>query len=63
MKLKKRKLLNGKEVQELDQPTTLIIHTKCPEKWKLIDMQTGQCYTGTTNSKLYKHWKEHDKEE
>lgn len=27
----------------------LIIHTKCPEKWKIIDMETGQEYVGDKN--------------
>lgn len=51
-----RKLLDGSVVTELDQPKTLEVHTKCPEKWLLIDLETGERYTGysTTGSS---HWK------
>lgn len=39
-----RTLLSGKEVPEYEQATTLSIVTKCPAKWKLIDMETGEEY-------------------
>ena len=41
-----RKLLDGTEVTELDEPKILTIKTKCPEKWLLIDLETGERYTG-----------------
>lgn len=41
-----RKLKNGTEVEELDTPVALEIYTKCPGKWKLIDMETGEEYIG-----------------
>ena len=41
-----RKLKNGEEVVELDTPVSLEVYTKCPGKWKLIDMETGQEYIG-----------------
>jgi len=41
-----RKLIDNTEVNELDEPKTLKIKTKCPEKWLLIDMETGQHYRG-----------------
>lgn len=41
-----RKLLDGKEVQELAEPKTLVVKTKCPEKWMLIDLETGERYLG-----------------
>jgi len=41
-----RTLLDGQEVQELDEAITLEVYTKCPEKWMLIDMQTGEKYIG-----------------
>jgi hypothetical protein len=41
-----RTLLDGQEVQDLDTPVTLEVYTKCPEKWMLIDMQTGEKYIG-----------------
>jgi hypothetical protein len=44
--IKTRKLLDGKEVPELDKAITLEVYTKCPEKYMLIDMQTGERYIG-----------------
>jgi len=41
-----RKLLDGTEVNEYDKATTLKVYTKCPEKYKLIDMETGEEYIG-----------------
>lgn len=41
-----RKLIDNTEVKELDTPKTLTVKTKCPEKWLLIDMETGQHYRG-----------------
>jgi hypothetical protein len=43
----KRKLLDGSEVDSLDIPVQLIIHTKAPKKWKIIDMETGEEYLGS----------------
>ena len=51
-----RKLLNGTEVPESDTPIDLIVHTKAPGKWKLIDMQTGQEYVGSIEITQYGHW-------
>lgn len=42
----KRKLQTGDEVQQLDQPVTLKVYTRCPEKWMLIDLETGERYIG-----------------
>lgn len=43
-----RKLLDGREVEELDEAKVLTVKTKCPEKWMLIDTETGEVYTGHT---------------
>lgn len=43
-----RKLLDGAAVTELEEPVTLKVYTKCPEKWMLIDTETGEVYTGHT---------------
>lgn len=43
----KRILLDGSEVESYDKPIDLIIHTKAPAKWKLIDLETGQEYLGS----------------
>lgn len=42
----KRKLLNGKLVDVLNEPINLNIYTKCPEKYMLLDMETGEKYVG-----------------
>ena len=47
---KKRKLLDGSEVNDYDYPIDLILHTKAPGKWKLIDLETGQEYVGSDMS-------------
>ena len=44
---KKRKLLDGSEVDDYDYPIDLILHTRAPAKWKLIDLETGQEYLGS----------------
>jgi hypothetical protein len=43
--LKERTLQNGQTVPELEETVTLVIKTKCPEKWLLIDNETGEVYT------------------
>jgi len=56
--MKKRVLQDGTEVEELTKPVNLTILTKCPKKWKIIDMETGQCYTASGDYEIYKQWKE-----
>ena len=51
-----RKLLNGEEVPETHTPIDLIVHTKAPGKWKLVDMETGQEYVGSIEITQYGHW-------
>ncbi len=51
-----RKLLNGAEVPESDTPIDLIVHTKAPGKWKLVDMETGQEYIGSDIPTQYGLW-------
>lgn len=55
--MKKRKLFFGKNVFELNTPTDLTIHTKCPEKWLLVDLETLQFYRGQSKSNKYGKWK------
>jgi hypothetical protein len=54
--MKSRKLLDGKKVKELERAITLKVYTKCPNKYKLIDMETGDIYIGidTPNSNWQK---------
>lgn len=42
-----RILKDGSEVEQLESPVELIIHTKAPGKWKLIDLETGEEYLGS----------------
>lgn len=55
--MKKRILQNGEKVEELDKPVNLTILTKCPKKWKITDMETGQSYVATGDYEIYKQWK------
>jgi len=43
-----RKLKNGDNVYTLEKPVTLVVKTKTPMKWKLIDQETGEEYIGQT---------------
>lgn len=36
----------SKEYKTFEDPINLPVHTKCPEKWLLIDRETGQIYQG-----------------
>lgn len=47
MQINKRILKDGSEVESFEYPVDLIIHTKAPGKWKLIDMETGEEYLGS----------------
>jgi hypothetical protein len=54
-----RKLrISGAEVPAYDVAITLKVKTKCPSKWKLIDMETGEEYRGQlpTENDTH-HWK------
>ena len=42
--MNKRKLQDGREVDELNEPKILNIKTRCPDKWLLIDQETGEAY-------------------
>ena len=37
---------NAKEFKELADAVDLTVHTKSPEKWILIDRETGETYQG-----------------
>ena len=44
----KEKMRSHKEYEDLDVPVDLIIHTKSPDKWLLIDRETGEVYQGNS---------------
>lgn len=37
------------DFKELSNPVTLTVKTKSPDKWILIDRETGQAYKGNQN--------------
>jgi|TARA_B110000438_G_scaffold54062_1_gene54209 hypothetical protein len=41
---KTRELKSGEKVEELETSINLIIKTKCPTKWIIEDLETGQRY-------------------
>jgi hypothetical protein len=43
-----RKLLDGSTVNESRTAVELTISTKCPEKWLLVDRETGEIYVPYT---------------
>jgi hypothetical protein len=54
-----RKLKDGTLAEEMEFVVTLVVQTKCPGKWKLIDMETGEEYLGVIplERKKNRHWK------
>jgi|TARA_B110000438_G_scaffold123655_1_gene120561 hypothetical protein len=49
---KTRKLKNGEEANELEAAINLIIKTKCPTKWIIEDLETGQRYRANGNTNI-----------
>lgn len=45
-----RQLIDGTIVQEHSTAVELTITTKCPEKWMLVDRETGEIYIPHTTS-------------
>jgi hypothetical protein len=45
--MNRRILKDESEVISFETPVDLIIHTKAPGKWKLIDLETGEEYLGS----------------
>ena len=51
---KERTLQSGEKVEELDSSIQLIIKTKCPTKWIIEDLETGQKYRANGNTEIGK---------
>tara|TARA_B100000579_G_scaffold428610_1_gene439067 strand:- start:1275 stop:1469 length:195 start_codon:yes stop_codon:yes gene_type:complete len=49
-----RKLKNGEKAKELEKSIQLIIKTKCPTKWIIEDLETGQRYRANGNTEIGK---------
>ncbi|BBI57392.1 hypothetical protein KIT01_044 [Escherichia phage KIT01] len=54
---RKRKLITGEFVDEVRDPITAQIITRCPDKWVLLDQETGVKYKPTGSTELHKQWK------
>ena len=53
-----RKLKDGTSVPTFDMAIKLKVVTKCPGKWKLTDMETGEEYIGQLPTEQdTHHWK------
>ena len=51
---KYRKLKNGEKANELEKSIELIIKTKCPTKWIIEDLETGQRYRANGSTEIGK---------
>ncbi len=51
---KYRNLKNGEKAEELNKAIQLIIKTKCPTKWVIEDLETGQRYRANGKTELGK---------
>ena len=51
---RKRTLINGEKADELESSIKLIIKTKCPTKWIIEDLETGQKYRANGNTEIGK---------
>jgi hypothetical protein len=51
-----RKLQDGVQVYELEESIELIVKTRAPAKWLLIDRETGEQYIGATPKEGELHW-------
>lgn len=51
-----RKLIDGTEVLELNESVTLVVKTKCPHKYLLLDLETNKTYRGTSVDQPGEHW-------
>lgn len=51
---RERTLQSGEKVEELDSSVQLIIKTKCPTKWIIEDLETGQKYRANGNTEIGK---------
>ena len=52
--IKYRNLKNGEKAKELNSPMNLIIKTKCPTKWIIEDLESGQRYRANGNTEVGK---------
>jgi hypothetical protein len=46
-----KKMRKSFEYQDLSDAVDLVVHTKSPSKWLLIDRETGQTFQGSKTGK------------
>lgn len=51
--MKSRKLKDNTEAKELSKPIKLLVKTRVPSKYVLLDKETGQVYIGTEEENPY----------
>ncbi len=51
--MKSRKLKDNTNAKELSKPIKLLVKTKVPSKYLLLDKETGQVYIGTEEQNSY----------
>jgi hypothetical protein len=51
-----RKLQDGSSVYEVEEAVELVVRTRAPMKWLLIDRETGEQYIGATPKESELHW-------
>ncbi len=39
---------NGAKIEELQELITLTVKTKCPSKWRLVDIENGRVFMGNS---------------
>jgi hypothetical protein len=54
-----RELVDGTTAPELETPITLTVYTTCPEKYMLVDKETGAVYIGQSTPGKHS-WKKID---
>lgn len=54
--MNKRKLKDGTEISDIESPVELTVKTRCPDKWLLIDRESGEAYVAYHDSTRYR-WK------
>lgn len=50
-------MITGEQVDDFLNATDLTVHSKCPEKWLLIDLETGQMYRGMKEPGPWGKWR------
>ena len=50
-------MYQGASIKELEKAADLVVHTKAPGKWVLLDLETGQQYIGLEEPDQYGMWK------